>query len=465
MRNRSWVSLAVMLSISTVSATATSNDVKLQRWQGQIVLPDKQELPFALELFDHGSYLTANAQSPAQGVDVLPVSDLQITELDMRFSLPVLGAQVQTEKAENGCLRGTLHQGIDLPLHICPDGAFEPFRLTDGKHGSNELVKFAGQQPGIFLAGTLSKPRNVKKPPVIVIAQGSGPSDRDGQVGPHRPYQALAEQLVEQGFAVLRFDKRGVRQSNGDYASSTAETFANDLSAAFAFLAQRDDINIERIGVAGHSEGSHVAAIAANRSGFDFVISLSGVGLDGIDAIVLQDGTETLAKGASAEQAKRLQQIAERYYRILLDAPDDTARITQLKQYLASLNADDKAIYQQWGEPSYTLNLQNAEADGLYSILASQPAKDWSKVTVPVLLLNGDKDVQVPANENLKALAATLKAAGNSKVHVELMANLNHMFQTTENGSTEEYAQLTESFSPRATKVIVQWYQQQFGNQ
>ena len=75
----------------------------------------------------------------------------------------------------------------------------------------------------------------------------------------------------------------------------------------------------------------------------------------------------------------------------------------------------------------------------------------------PVLALNGDKDVQVSAIENLPAIEKTLKSSGNKSVKTVSMPGLNHLFQHCKTGLPSEYIQIEETFSPEALKIIVDW--------
>ncbi len=85
------------------------------------------------------------------------------------------------------------------------------------------------------------------------------------------------------------------------------------------------------------------------------------------------------------------------------------------------------------------------------------------KVKVPVLALNGEKDLQVPLKENLPAIANALKEGGNRQVQTREMAGLNHLFQTARTGSPAEYAQIEETFAPAALQQIGDWINQQAG--
>jgi fermentation-respiration switch protein FrsA (DUF1100 family) len=76
---------------------------------------------------------------------------------------------------------------------------------------------------------------------------------------------------------------------------------------------------------------------------------------------------------------------------------------------------------------------------------------------VPVLAVNGEKDLQVDAGENLAAIRKALQEGGNKKVEVKALPGLNHLFQTATTGSPGEYARISETFAPTAMQVVSDW--------
>ena len=89
--------------------------------------------------------------------------------------------------------------------------------------------------------------------------------------------------------------------------------------------------------------------------------------------------------------------------------------------------------------------------------IMTNPATFWKKVGCPVLALNGEKDLQVSANENLPAIEKALKSSGNKSVKTVKLPGLNHLFQHCDKGLPAEYGQIEETFSPEALKIITDW--------
>jgi fermentation-respiration switch protein FrsA (DUF1100 family) len=89
------------------------------------------------------------------------------------------------------------------------------------------------------------------------------------------------------------------------------------------------------------------------------------------------------------------------------------------------------------------------------------PRPALEKVKCPVLAINGEKDLQVPPKENLEAIKNALEKAGNKKVTIKELPNLNHLFQECKTGSLDEYATIEQTFSPTALTEILKWVQTQ----
>ena len=89
------------------------------------------------------------------------------------------------------------------------------------------------------------------------------------------------------------------------------------------------------------------------------------------------------------------------------------------------------------------------------------PATALSKLTCPVLAINGEKDLQVPPKQNLPPIRKALEAAGNKHFEVVELPGLNHLFQTAKTGSPNEYAQIEETIAPVALEKIALWILQQ----
>jgi pimeloyl-ACP methyl ester carboxylesterase len=304
-----------------------------------------------------------------------------------------------------------------------------------------------------------------------VLITGSGPQDRDETVAGHRPFLVLADHLTRHGVAVLRYDDRGFGESSGNFASATSNDFAADVLAAVAYLKTRNDIDAKRIGLMGHSEGGLVAPIvAAHSRDVAFVVLLAGPGVKGIDILLLQ--AEKIARaGGTPDRLIQLNQKAQRSLFAVAQEEQDTAVAARrmravMQMFIDSLTAEDRR----------TLGFTDAASNSLIETMVRQVNGPWFRyfldydprgnlehVTVPVLALNGEKDLQVPHEQNLPTIEAALRAGGNQDITIRLLPGLNHLFQTAKTGSPSEYAGIEETFAPAALDVISSWITQRFG--
>jgi fermentation-respiration switch protein FrsA (DUF1100 family) len=89
--------------------------------------------------------------------------------------------------------------------------------------------------------------------------------------------------------------------------------------------------------------------------------------------------------------------------------------------------------------------------------ISYDPVPALEKIKCPVLVLNGSKDIQVLPASNLNSMKEALKKAGNKKVEIKEIPQLNHLFQTCNTCTLQEYSLLTETFSPVALQIISEW--------
>jgi dipeptidyl aminopeptidase/acylaminoacyl peptidase len=318
-----------------------------------------------------------------------------------------------------------------------------------------EEVGYENKRDGVKLAGTLTLPRGKGPIPAALLITGTGPQDRNESVSGHKPFLVLADYLTRQGIAVLRVDDRGVGGSTGSLADSTAENFAADVMAGIAFLKSRKEINPKQVGLIGHSEGGSIAPmVAAQNDDVAFIVLMAGTGLTGEETLYLQGALILKAGGASAEQLAKQRATQESMFKILKEEKDPATTEKRLHEELSrNLTEEDK----KKAEQAIMANIKRVNTPWFRHFLTFDPRPALQKVKCPVLALNGENDLQVPANENLREIGAALKAGGNKDVTVVRLPKLNHLFQTSETGSPNEYAKIEETIAPVALKTIGDW--------
>ncbi|WP_299890207.1 alpha/beta hydrolase [uncultured Lacinutrix sp.] len=341
-----------------------------------------------------------------------------------------------------------------------PQEPKEPFNYTI------EDISFTNTKAeNIKLAGTLTLPKNVKKPAVAILISGSGPQDRNESLAGHKPFLVLADYLTNNGIAILRYDDRGTAKSEGDFMSATTFDFATDTEAAVTYLKTRNDIDISKIGLIGHSEGGLIAPIVASRNkDIAFLISLAGTGVDG--KIILETQTRRAAELVGAPKSAIDEN--EKLTNIIYGAVQKHDTFENIK---AEVSSGLKAFKVENPNSQYASLITDAfieqqanavKSSWLQTFIKTDPKDYLSRTTCPILALNGSKDYQVLPKLNLEAIEIALKKAGNKDVTIKQLEGLNHLFQTAETGSGQEYAKIEETFSPRALVIIKDWILKRF---
>lgn len=301
--------------------------------------------------------------------------------------------------------------------------------------------------PGVRLAGTLTLPKGPGPFPVAVLISGSGPNDRDETVFGHKPFLVLADDLTRRGIAVLRYDKRGVGGSSGRAPGVTTADFAVDARAAVAFLKTRKDIDPRRIGLIGHSEGGVIAPmVAAGDPSVAFVVMMAGSGVPGDELLVAQNRAILTAMGGSEAALAAAEQTNRKIYEIAKSDVSDADAQGRVETILVGLGQAPAQAH---------VGAAQAASPWIRWWLRYDPRPALTKLRCPVLALDGSKDLQVVAAQNLPEIRKALKDDPDATV-LEL-PGLNHLFQTAGTGAVGEYAQIPETIAPIALTTIGDW--------
>jgi uncharacterized protein len=312
-------------------------------------------------------------------------------------------------------------------------------------------VRFDNPTGHNHLAGTLTVPRGKGPFPAIVLISGTGHNTRDEEVWGHKVFLVLADALTRDGVAVLRYDKRGVGGSSGDYDTATTADFTSDAEAAVTWLKTQSEIDRSRIGLLGHSEGGIIApAVAVADKTVAFVIMIAGPCIRGDRLFVLQSAMTAKAYGAPDDYIAKRKVFDEELYREVLSAPSESDALLSAKRLVAQ-GVADKVVDANEAE---TL-AQDATRPWERYFLAYDPAPTLARLTVPVLVLNGSLDVQVPATENLAAARKALRH--NASATILELPGMNHLLQDAKTGAPNEYNDIEETMSPAALKTITGW--------
>ncbi len=445
----------------------------IESWKGTLVA-GAQKFEFQLRIFQaEDGELSAKLDSFSENFVGLPV-ELTVDEQHLTFEVKISAGKYEGKFSEDkNRLDGHWSQrGQKLPLSFEKIDLKDTRKLGDAKRPQHpkkpypylaKEVSFENEPAGITLAGTLTLPNDAEDAPAVILISGSGAQDRDETIFEHKPFLVIADYLTRNGIAVLRYDERGVGKSTGSFSNATSEDFAKDVVAGIQYLKQQPEIDPGQIGLIGHSEGAMIAPmLAAQRDDIAWIVMLAGPGVDGAQIGVSQSRAMAEAAGAPPNIVDAQEKMLKQLFDVLMKSDEP----------LADEFVDD--IMQQFeeglGEDKPPAEMRDALKQRLEAInnpwfryfLKYDPRPVLARVSCPVLVLNGKKDLQVLVDLNVDAIEQALRDGGNESFEIHKLDNLNHLFQSTDGpGLVTEYGQIEETFSPVALNIICDWIQQQ----
>ena len=441
-------------------------------WVGSLSVGTVQ-LRMRFEIGESGGELTASVFSLDQGNAQVPVESVTLTGATMTIAMPVAGATYEgTLSADGNSIEGSFAQmGSTLTLILERTDAEEtearrPQDPVEPLPYLSEDVSYPNPDGGHTLAGTFTRPESGGPFAAVILISGSGPQDRDEALLGHRPFLVLSDHLTRRGIAVLRFDDRGVGESTGNFAAATSRDFASDVLAGVAYLRTRDDVDPGAIGLAGHSEGGLIAPMVAVESDdVAYIVLMAGPGVNGERILYAQGELIARANGASDRAIAQNQELQRAMFEVLKTEPDAERAAEALTEMVrTALEEASDEVRAQSGitddaalDGAVAAQVQSVNTPWFRYFLTYEPAGSIERVTVPVLAINGENDLQVPYEENLREIEAALRRGGNTQYEIHALPGLNHLFQHSDTGSPTEYQAIEETWSVEVMELIADW--------
>jgi pimeloyl-ACP methyl ester carboxylesterase len=269
------------------------------------------------------------------------------------------------------------------------------------------------------LYGSLTMPETDKPCPVMLFIAGSGHTDRDGNQESMKTdaYKQLAEKLTQKGIATLRYDKRGVGESAFRMYEEDLRFDQYIVDAALWIAELKKDERFSKVVVAGHSEGSLIGMVACQKVHADGFISLAGA-------------------GRSIDEVLKIQ---------LKEAVPDSNYYNKCCSYLDTLKSDkllvtpDSALFSLF-RPSIQPYMINW--------IKYNPCAEIKKLKMPVLILQGENDIQV-ASDN-----ANLLAGANTKSKMKFIPGMNHVLKLAEKDRLKNFSTYSDPSLPVMPELI-----------
>jgi dienelactone hydrolase len=308
------------------------------------------------------------------------------------------------------------------PAYVKPDTFTEqPLTLVNGKYE---------------LPGTLTMPKGDGPFPAVVLLQGSGPHDEDETVGPNKPFKDVAWGIASNGIAVFRYTKRtqkyGAQSSDDPQKLTVDDETISDARAAVLLLAKQAKIDSKRIFLVGHSLGAYVEPrIATGDAEIAGIVMLAG-NTRPMEQLLVDEIHYVLASTGAAPSADEQKQVA------VLEESAKKIESPDLKP------GDSITLLGSMMPASYWLDLRDYH-----------PIAVAKELKIPILILQGGRDFQVPPATNFEEWKAAL--GGQRNVTLKLYPELNHLFIAGTGPSLPQEYEKPGHVDERAIAEIATW--------
>lgn len=242
--------------------------------------------------------------------------------------------------------------------------------------------------------GTLMLPKDRDKFTVALIIAGSGPTDRDGNnpsAGENNSLKMIAQALANEGIASVRFDKRGIGESSYLVEKEEDLLFEDYVKDVVAWIEKlKEDPRFEKVVVIGHSEGALIGSIAVNQTKADGFISVAGAGYPAYEIL-----------------ERQLKVQSGKVFNICKPIIDELMKGNLVEDVPEGLYSLFRPSVQPY----------------LISWFKYEPAEEIAKIDVPILIIQGDRDLQITV-DNAKQLHKA-----NPRSELAIVPGMNHVLK------------------------------------
>lgn len=450
---RAWTVLVCCLFL--VTAAGRCQPAGMGHWEGAIDVAG-QSLEIKVDFSAAEGSIRGTIDIPQQKAFGLPLRAVRLTGDSVSFELPAGPGLASFEGGIAGdTASGVFRQaGITGTFHLrrgTAARAAEPAPAGSLPYASFEVSFRSGD---CTLAGTLTVPFSGGPYPAVILLTGSGAQTRDEDVFGFKVFGVLADTLTRSGVAVLRFDDRGRGGSGGSAADATTAGYSVDALSAFAFLAAYPGVDATRIGFLGHSEGAVAASLAAaQQPAVAFLVLMAGPAQRGDRVILGQIEDLGRSAGMTSEEINEKLALQQRVYDVVRSNTGwDSLRVLLEREIRSrSPGADSLVRLQVEGQ------MRTVRSPWFRSFIDLDPVIALRQVSIPVLAILGEKDVQVPPAANRPVFENLREKEGKKNLTIVVVPGANHLFQSANSGEVGEYATLKREFSAGFTGRLLPW--------
>lgn len=205
--------------------------------------------------------------------------------------------------------------------------------------------------------------------------------------------------------------------------------------------------------------------VAVESDDVAYIVLMAGPGVNGERILYAQGELIARANGASDRAIAQNQELQRAMFEVLKTEPDAERAAEALTEMVrTALEEASDEVRAQSGitddaalDGAVAAQVQSVNTPWFRYFLTYEPAGSIERVTVPVLAINGENDLQVPYEENLREIEAALRRGGNTQYEIHALPGLNHLFQHSDTGSPTEYQAIEETWSVEVMELIADW--------
>ena len=299
-------------------------------------------------------------------------------------------------------------------------GAVETGRAApDHREAREGVVEFESGE--LTLVADLFLPAGQGPHPAVIMTHGAEKASRKSF-----GYRRFAELFTRTGLAVLLFDKRGVGDSEGVYVEAPdLDVPASDVLAAFRYLRSRDEVDAERIGVFGVSQGGWVGPLAASKSdGLAFVIAVSGPGVSPLEQNLFDKGNQLRARGLPDQVVDAVTEMRRLHWTYLTHGTG----LEEARAMWETIREEPWFSEIEWPIPMGDREslLAHPRLRSFAAHNAYEPRPVLERLDVPFLAVFGEADTIVPVEASVEVMRSALEKAGNTDATLRVFPEADH---------------------------------------
>ena len=428
-------------------------------------------------------YYLTKVDVPAQKLKNYAIDQTSLKKKNVEFEITSLGAKFKGKVKDTNKIEGIFEQrGKSIPLtlikHWGPLKIDKPQTPKGPFTYISENVTFSNRDGKIKFAGTITLPETEKsqKFPVVILFTGSGSQDRDESIGNHKPFAVIANELTKAGFAVFRVDDRGAgetKMSPDKYNFNTSDLIEDGLDY-LNFIRKDNRIDTTKIYLFGHSEGGSIAiGVARKSSHVNGIIGMAPAIASGIQINLYQNYWGLKNNGSSDAEIESYLFLHEMILNEFVnhDTFIKDSEITSIvnrcveswkstsklpKNHFKKVIKSFQKLYKADFIPTLVdLYKPLNQSEWMRFFIHSNEATELVHLKIPVLILMGKLDQQIPYDKNKEAIDQ-IKLLGRN-IEMVGFEGLNHLMQHCKTGNVNEYLSNEETISMEVIETMIQW--------